>query len=774
MMLAGRNVLQFGYHARIDFFLRQHERSIMPTFQDPLGISVQTPLGPEAFFLSSFRGREEISGLFHFQLELLAENRLNVAFDKLIGQLIGFSVAFPDGKNKRHFCGICRSLIQEERDSTFTTYRMEIVPQAWLLTKRVQSRIFQHETVPDILKKVLAGLDIKLEMTGTFEKRDYCVQYQESDFDFASRLMEEEGIFYFFKFGEGTHQMILANSPQSHPDAPFAASAIYEELHGGNRTDMRVTRWQKSQELRSGKYTVWDHCFELPGANLEAQRPTIDSVEVGKVAHKLKLAANEGLEIYEYPGAFAQRFDGVNAGGGDQAADLQKIFQDNRRTVAIRMEQEAAASILIRGSGDCRQFMAGHRFSLERHFNADGKYIITSVEHNASSNINARSGGSSALLYQNHFTALPIALPYRPQRKTPKPKIAGPQTAVVVGPPGEIIFCDKYGRVKVQFHWDRQGKKDLDSSCWIRASQNWGGAGWGGHFIPHVGQEMIVEFEEGDPDRPIITGRVYNAECMPPLELPANKTKSVLRDHGGNEMILEGHGGVQQIAMFSPLSNTKLVMGNKSNPPAGFALLTDANETKKIGLNQAFEIGINSIGKIGANRTFNVGANETVTIGGSQTVTITGKQTETVLGKSTITVAGKRTETYGGAQNITNPKLTVSTAGKTKITAGSKLTEGSPKIEVLAATSLMMASGGKMDIKAKGKLNQESGAAMNVKSKAKLNMESAAVMNIKSKAALNAEGTSVNVNSKGEIKVKGSIIKLNSPTKVKGNTLTVE
>ncbi len=747
----------------------------MPAVQDPLGIYVQTPLGPDAFFLSSFRGREEVSGLFHFQLDLLAENRLNVAFDKLIGQLIAFAIAMPDGTTKRHFSGICRSMIQEGRDSTFTTYQLEIVPAVWLLTKRVQSRIFQHETVPDILKKVFAGFDVKPEFAGAFEKRDFCVQYRESDFDFASRLMEEEGIFYFFKFGDGSHQMILANSPQSHPDTPFAATAIYEDLQGGNRPDMRVLRWQKSQELRSSKYTLWDHCFELPTSNLEAQRPTQETVEVGKVVHKLKLPANDPLEIYDYPGAFAQRFDGVDSGGGDQAGDLQKIFQDNRRTVGIRMEQEAAASIVIRGSGGCRQFTAGHKFALEKHFNADGKYLLTSVEHTAQSNTSTRSGADKGIAYQNHFTAIPLALPYRPQRTTPRPKIAGPQTAVVVGPPGELISCDKYGRVKVQFHWDREGKKDLDSSCWVRASQNWGGAGWGGHFIPHVGQEVIVEFEEGDPDRPIITGRVYNAECMPPLELPANKTKSVLRDHGGNEMVFEGHGGVQQMALFSPLSNTKLVMGNKSNPPAGFALSTDANETKKIGINQLFDIGADSTGKIGANRTFTIGANEKVTIGGTQTVTITGKQTETVMGKSTISVAAKRTETYGGAHAITNPKLTVSTAGKTKITAGSKMTQGSPKIEVLAGSSLMSSSGGKMDVKAKGKLNQESGAAMNVKSKAKLSMESAAAMNIKSNAALNASGASgLNLTSKAEVKVKGSVVKIPSPTKIKGNTLTVE
>jgi len=386
---------------------------------DPRGISVTTPLGPDALFLTAFRGREGISQLFQFQLELMAENRQAIAFDKLIGQKITFSILLPDGKTKRFWNGICNSLAQSGRDSTFTTYRMEVVPQFWLLTRRTQSRIFQYLSVPDILKKVLAGLDVKLELQGTFEPRDYCVQYRESDFAFASRLMEEEGIYYFFKHTDGGHQLVLGNSPQTHPAVAFAEKAIYEELVGGNRPDMRINRWEKSQELRSGKVTLWDHCFELPHQHLDAERPTQEMVSIGKVAHKLKLPANDALEIFDYPGAYAQRYDGVDKGGGDQPANLTKIFQDNKRTVAIRMEQEAVQAITIRGSSNCRQFAAGHKFTLERHFDADGAYVLTTVEHNASASASGRSGDADgAINYQNHFTCIPLALPFlRPRRR---------------------------------------------------------------------------------------------------------------------------------------------------------------------------------------------------------------------------------------------------------------------------------------------------------------------------------------------------------------------
>lgn len=637
---------------------------------DPRGIMVSTPLGPDALFLTSFRGREGISQLFHFQLELAAENRQVVAFDKLIGQKITFSIVLPDSSTKRFWNGICSSLAQDGRDSTFTNYRMEVVPQFWLLTRRAQCRIFQHQTVPDILKAVLAGLDVKMELQGTFEPRDYCVQYRESDFDFASRLMEEEGIYYFFKHSDGGHQLVLGNSPQSHAAVTFSEKAIYEELEGGNRPDMRVSRWEKSQELRSGKVTLWDHCFELPHVHLDAERPTQESVSIGKATHKLKLPANDPLEIYDYPGAYAQRFDGVDAGGGDKAADLEKIFKDNKRTVAIRMEQEAAQAIIVRGSSNCRQFSAGHKFTLERHYEADGLYVLTTIDHSATASAGGRSGADSSVAYQNHFTCIPISLPYRPPQTTEKPFIAGPQTAVVVGIPGEKIFCDKYGRVKVQFHWDRKGKKDADSSCWVRVSQNWGGANWGGMFIPHVGHEVIVEFEEGDPDRPIVTGRVYNAECMPPLALPANKTKSVIRDHGGNEIIMEGEAGKQQIRLHSPKHETTMTMGNSFN------LSTLSHYIAHIEGSNEWEIFENSNNKIHGNFKVEIGKNWTDVIAGWAHKTTVGLTTQIILGGKVDMISPyERKQVAGFSQTgILGWKREV-IGGATKSILGGKKTE---------------------------------------------------------------------------------------------------
>jgi len=644
---------------------------------DPRGISVTTPLGADTLFLINFRGREGLSQLFHFQLELMAENRTDVAFDKIMGQKIGFSIALPDGTN-RFWSGICNSLTQDGRDSTFTKYRMEVVPMLWLLTRRTQCRIFQHQSVPDILKAVLTGIDIKLEIQGTFEPRDYCVQYRESDFDFASRLMEEEGIYYYFKFTDGGHQMVIANTPQSHVPVTFAEKAIYEELEGGNRPDMRVSRWEKSQELRSGKVTLWDHCFELPHQHLDAERPTLENVTIGKVTHKLKLPANDALELFDYPGGYAQRFDGVDRGGGDQAGDLAKIFKDNKRTAAIRMEEEAAQAILIRGSGNCRQFSAGHKFTLERHFNADGAYVLTTVEHSASAAIGLRSGEGEGITYTNHFTCIPLALPFRPPQTVEQPYIPGPQTAVVTGPPGETIFCDKYGRLKVQFHWDRKGKNDANSSCWVRASQNWGGASWGGMFIPHVGQEVIVEFEEGDPDRPLITGRVYNAGAMPPLKLPDNKSQSIIQDHGGNFIKLQGEKGKEQIKLFSPYKNTTLAIGSPGSIGDGFAGFTDGLLDFHVG--QTWDVFI------GRDSTTSVKGKEKKTVEKTSETYVNGNYIQYVLGEVDNKTLGKSSSYVGGLEQT----ITVGVKNEVLFALNNKLIKGGV-IEINNAKELLKA-----------------------------------------------------------------------------------
>ena len=561
-------------------------------------MEVTTPLGKDKLLLVGFTGQEAVSRLFSFQLDLLAENETDIAFDKLLGQKITVRLDLLE-RDKRYFSGICNRVSQGERDDVFTCYRMEIVPELWKTTKKAQSRIFQQMSVPDILKKVLEGLDVTYEIQGTFHPRDFCVQYRETDFNFASRLMEEEGIYYFFKHTSNSHQMVVANTTQSHQDLPAKSKIIYEDVKGGTRDDDRIYDWEKAQEWRSGKYTLWDHCFELPHKHLEAEANIQDSVQAGRVSHKFKVGGNDKFEIYDYPGEYAQRFDGVDRGGGDRAGDLQKIFQDNRRTTDIRIQEEAVPGLVIQGASNCRQFVSGYKFTLERHFNADGQYLLTIVAHSARQSGDYRSDGGD-FHYSNSFTCIPLAVPYRPQRLTPKPVVQGTQTAIVVGPKGEEIFTDKYGRVKAQFHWDRDGKNDEKSSCWIRVGTVWSGKQWGTINIPRIDQEVIVDFLEGDPDQPIIIGSVYNAREMPPYKLPDEKTKSTVKTRSSkqgssdnyNEIRFEDKKGSEQIFINAEKDmDTRVENDDRQIVMNDRHVIVENNHSEKIGGNMSIQIG---------------------------------------------------------------------------------------------------------------------------------------------------------------------------------------
>ena len=331
--------------------------------QNTRPMKLTTPLGPNALLLVSFQGREGLSQMFRFDLQTVWGDKTKLLpFDQLLGKKV--TIEISPSTNKRYINGIVSRISQGMKDENFTHYTLEVVPSFWLLDRKLNSRIFQHVTIPDILKQMLAGIDVDYQIQGTFEQREYCVQYRETDFAFASRLMEEEGIYYFFKHTASGHQMVLANTPAKHPAIPYAPNAIWDEVHSVFQED-RIFEWNKGQEIRSGKYVAWDEKFEMPGKHLEAEKPIQESVAVGTVTHKLKVPGiSDKLEIYDFPGGYASRFDGVNKGGGDQPASLNHIFEDNARTVGIRMQEEALVGILIRGKSGHAGLTSGHTFDL--------------------------------------------------------------------------------------------------------------------------------------------------------------------------------------------------------------------------------------------------------------------------------------------------------------------------------------------------------------------------------------------------------------------------
>ena len=644
----------------------------MPTYtQDGRPLSVTTPLGKDILLLVGINGAEAMSQLFHFRLDVLAENKTEVPFDKLLGQKVAAALTLADGKTQRYFSGLCRRVAQGERDTHFTAYDLEIVPPLWLLTRRTQSRIFQHVSVPDVLKKVLEGVDASFELQGSFEKRDFLVQYRETDFAFFSRLCEEEGFYYFFKHTAGGCQMVVANTSQSHPDLPGGAALTYETVVGGMRPDDRIHQWRKAQELRSGKVTRWDHCFELPHKHLDTNKTIQDSAKVGEVTHKMATGGNQNLELYDWPGGYAKRFDGVDKGGADNAADLQGIGPAGARLATTLMQEEAAAGLAVEAESLCRQVVVGYKFDLKGHFNAKGKYVVLWAEHDARMTGGYRSGEEPAFEYGNRFRCLPLEVPFRPPRETPRPVVHGTQTAVVVGQPGDEIFTDKYGRIKVQFHWDRAGKHDADSSCWVRVATPWAGAQWGMIHIPRVGQEVVVDFLEGDPDQPIVVGSVYNAAQMPPYALPANKTQSGIKTRS----TLKGGEEEYNEICFEDKKGSEL-------------LYIRAQKDQKIAVenDEAHWVGHDRMKEIDHDETVHVGNDRTETVDRDETITIQRNRTEKVKeGDEKVTVEqGNRTVEISMGNEALNIKMGNQS---TKLDMGASTTEAMQSITLKVGQS---------------------------------------------------------------------------------------
>ena len=674
----------------------------MTTFsQKNRALQVKTPLGDDKLLITGFRGNESLSNLFFFEMDMIAENSTQVDFNKLVGKQITLKVATP-GKGSdpewRYIDGICAVFSQSDRNERFTRFSAEVVPKVWLLSQQSQSRIFQLKSVPDILKEVLKGFDCDWKLQGHYEPREYCVQYRETDFDFASRLMEEEGIFYFFHHSEGGHKMVVADTPQAHAEVPGLTTARYGMIEGGLRKADHVTSWRKIQSLRTAKYTLWDHNFQQPTQNLEAKVEITDSVQAGTVSHKLKDQSNASLEKYDFPGAYAVRFDGVSPSGGAQSDRLQKILDDKDRTVKLRMQAEAAEALKIEGTSSCANFVAGHKFTLDRHFDANGDYVLVSVIHDASI-IDSYTSGAEGQEFScsNSFTCIPLELPYRPPRKTPRPFVHGVQNAIVVGPAGDEIFTDKYMRAKVQFYWDRHGKKDANSSCWLRVATNWAGKQWGFMQALRMGQEVLVAFVEGNPDEPVIVGSVWNPETMPTYGLPGNKTRSGLQTRsslgGGaanfNEIRFEDKKGSEELYVHAEKDHNNVVEHDKSTDVGhdrtkhvghDEKATIDNNRTKKIGVNEDNTIGNNRTEKVGVNEMITIGSNRTEQVGANETITVNGNRTRSVLQNETVTVALNRARTIG-----LNDAITVGVAQAITVGAAQAITVGADQTNTIGA-----------------------------------------------------------------------------------------
>jgi type VI secretion system secreted protein VgrG len=619
-------------------------------------MAIETTLGEDVLLLISFSGTEKLGRLFEYKLELASED-YNIKPESIIGENVSIRLNLKNNE-VRYFNGYVSQFTQLTSSGQLARYRATVVPWFWFLTRVADCRIFQGKTVPDIIQQIFRdrGLtDYENRLSGTYRTWEYCVQYRETEFDFISRLMEQEGIYYFFKHENGKHSLVMADSYSSHEPYSNFGELIYHPSDEGPTTKECVSDWLVETHLQSGSYAINDFNFTKPQTPLFARANASGSAEKGG-------SAND-YEIYDYPGEYTTSNEGTEY-AKKRIEELQTGYQ-----VAV-------------ASSDSRGICPGYLFNLSEHPIGDQnqEYLITSANYTIrGDDIFSTGAESSECVFSCSFTAITSSKAFRSQRITPKPKISGPQTAFVVGPTADEICTDEYGRVKVKFHWDRYGKADENSSCWIRVAQVWAGKKWGAMYIPRIGQEVVVEFLEGDPDRPIITGRVYNAKTMPPYDLPGNETISTLKSNsskggeGFNEIRFEDKKGEEQI----------FIHGEKN---LDIRIKNDAREL--IGQDRHLIIKRDQIEEVGGDKHLTVKGDQNEKIDGTVSLDA-GMDLQQKAGMKHALEAGMNVHIKGGMNVIIEAGMQLS------LKAGASFIDIGPSgVAISGAPTVMINSGG--------------------------------------------------------------------------------
>jgi type VI secretion system secreted protein VgrG len=618
-------------------------------------VTITTPLS-DSLHVVAFSGTEALSDTFLWEVELSCANA-SVDFTQIVGQPVALTVTLPSG-DSQFFHGVVTAFRQGGQDSTGSvTYFARVEPWFALLRMNVQQQIFQNKTALDIIKAVFGALslsDFKDSTTGTYTPREYCVQYGETTFDFLSRLMESEGIFYFFTHTATAHTLVLADDASAYTPVPGSATLQFAPTERPWEQIDAVTSGHLEQRLVPVQVSADDFNFVTPTTDLYS---TTSGTGGGKYS--------TALSIYQYPGIFQAQADGETATG--------------LTLTSLEAEQQMFSGITA-----SRAFHAGGKFTLAGHYRADAntEYVLRSVQHSYAAANNR---------YSCTFRAFPSANTFRPPQGTPPAIIRGVQTAIVVGKSGEEIWTDQYGRIKVKFHWDQSSAQDDTASCWIRVAQGWAGQQWGAFFLPRVGQEVIVQFLEGNPDRPIVTGCVYNGAQTVPYALPGEQTKTTIKsssskgNSGNNELRFEDKAGSEEVFLQAQKDLNITVLGDQTSTITNNRSTTVSQKDDTLTISQG-------------NRTVAVSqGNETHTVGGKRDLTVTGNETHTNQAKFTQTVTGDFALSISG-------NLTISVDGSVSIQAGTTLTQK-------ASTGMSLQSDGTMESKANA-TNSVQGQAM--------------------------------------------------------------
>ncbi|MBU2980574.1 type VI secretion system tip protein VgrG [Lentibacter algarum] len=630
-----------------------------------------TPLAEEDTLLfSSLSGADHISQCFDFTV-LAHSYDPNIAGTDLLGQMVTVAVTSnPDAPDDaRYFHGMVDQFrFEGNDDADMFVYRLTLRPKFWLLSKTTDNRIFQDQSVEEIVTSLLSehGIDdFRLELSGSAtEPRDYCVQFGESDLDFIQRLLEHEGAFYYFQFEEDKHTLVISDDSESLETPPDLAEIRFEpNVLSSTDGSGVITRLTRTDSIVSGEHTLTDYNFESPSSDLIAK------------SKQSKDHENDAMERYSYPGHY------MDVSSGDAVA-------------GVRRTEDQALSNLLYAHSTASIPRSGNLFELwDYPRDAENQsYLILSAEYDIwDGQYGAGVGRDQPEGFMAKYRLVPNAGKFRPPRTTPKPVMKGPQTARVVGPGGEEIYTDEYARVKVHFFWDRAEEGQGDTTCWIRVSAAWAGAGYGFIQIPRIGHEVIVDFLDGDPDRPIITGRVYNAEQMPPYDLPANatqsgwKSESSLGGGGFNELRFEDLKGSEEVYFQAEKDHNELVKNNESRHIGNdFAETVVNNATQDVGVNRDETVGSNKTTSVGVDRTVSIGSNDTETVGVNRSLTVGADETIGIGSNSTETIGVNHTQTVGAVQTITVGVARIDSVG-----AAETRSVGGPQTNTIGATRQM-------------------------------------------------------------------------------------
>ncbi|QNI33803.1 type VI secretion system tip protein VgrG [Alloacidobacterium dinghuense] len=624
----------------------------MASIQADRILNFTSPLGADVLLPEFLAGAEGVSELFYYQAELVADVNTTIDPKKIIGSKVTIGIVADDNGTNRYINGIVASFESSGGDDEYNNYKAYIVPNIWLLTLNVNTRVFQDKTVTDVIKAVLSPYNISpsIQTSGTYTPMEYCTQYRETDFAFISRLMEQHGILYYFTHTKDDHTFTLQDTSTKLSACPLQDSLMYspEGDKSAGFYEFVITGLRAKTSMVTGKYTAWDYSFiryqKLPNPLASTQ-----------TAGPLGANSNEQYDYADSAAAYLKK-----PGSDSTIADLSNFFQTMRRDAGD------AECVVIEGVSNAISMQSGFNFTLTEYPQSaiNTKYLLTRIEHSVRQTPPYRARGTATTTpYNNSFTAIPFATLYRPLRATPKPVVNGMHTGQVVVPSGEDSYMDKYGRVNVQFFWDRLRKANTPDNTLLRVAQGWAGKGWGTYFWPRVNDEVLIDFIEGDPDQPIVVGSVYNGVNMPKYDPAGQYTLSGILtrsskdggDANANELRFEDLKGKEQVFMNAERDydlhvehDHHTLIGNEQHEKitSNHFMETDGDthllikgvlneevdgdvsqnlkgkQIIKIGSDRDEDIGSNAVIKIGSNKDENVGSNLTEKVGSSYSLDV--------------------------------------------------------------------------------------------------------------------------------------------------------